>query len=70
MKDAGQFDRPWVHTRLEYVSPLGAKVTHDYLAETGSKSIHRLHRVTVDPRDGSKPLEFDLELGPFGEEDE
>jgi hypothetical protein len=60
---------PWMHLRLEYVSPLGAHIRHDYLSPAESRDRrHRLHRVTIDPRDGSEPIEFDIELGPFDDE--
>ncbi len=60
---------PWVHVRLEYVSPLGAHVRHDYLApEDGRDRRYRLHLVTIDPKDGSEPILFPIELGPFDDE--
>ncbi|HJP89298.1 MAG TPA: hypothetical protein VJ850_09720 [Candidatus Limnocylindrales bacterium] len=68
------FDPPaggWHHVRLEYVSPLGARVTHDYIgpgrgAERDRR--FRLHLVTIDPRDGTEPVRFPIELGPFDDE--
>lgn len=58
----------WIRVRLTYYSPLGATVTQDYMWDTRpDKSIWRLHRVTIDPKDGSAPLSFSLTLGPAEE---
>lgn len=62
-------DFPWVHVRLEYVSPLGAHVRHDYLGPSSSQDMrYRLHLVTIDPQDGTEPVAFPIELGPFDDE--
>lgn len=59
----------WLNVRLEYHSPLGALVTHDYLGPADVRDRrYRLHRVTIDPQDGGPPIRFDLGLGPFDEE--
>ena len=59
----------WIHVRLEYVSPLGAHVRHDYLGPSASRDMrYRLHLVTIDPQDGSEPVRFPIELGPFDDE--
>ena len=60
---------PWLHVTLEYVSPLGAHVRHDYLGPSVFRDKrHRLHLVTIDPRDGTEPVRFPIELGPFDDE--
>lgn len=69
IRNVRSLDFPWLHVRLEYVSPLGAHVQHDYLGPRNVRDLrHRLHLVTIDPRDGSAPVRFPIELGPFDDE--
>jgi hypothetical protein len=56
------YDGEWIAVRLEYYSPLGADVVHDYIWGR-QESKWRLHRVTIRPSEGP-PLRFDLRLSP------
>jgi hypothetical protein len=60
----------WLAIQLEYYGPLGARVRQDYLWPTDPrKRLFRMHRVSIDPRDGGPPEEFDLALGRFPEDE-
>lgn len=62
---------PWLHVRLEYRSPLGARVSHDYLGPPAiADKRYRLHLVTIDPLDAGDAISFPIELGRFEPEEE
>ena len=62
----GNLTYQWVAVRVEYYSPLGAVVQQDYLWRTTRPNpLFRLHRMRIDPRDGTEPLVFNVQLGPL-----
>jgi hypothetical protein len=56
--------------RVEYYGPLGGRVRQDYilLMKTNAHFV-RLHQMSIDPRDGGLPVEFEITLGRFEEAD-
>jgi hypothetical protein len=57
---------PWLVVQIDYFSQLGAHVRLTYIWSTIEEkaALWRLHRVTLDPRDGGPTATFDLSLGP------
>jgi len=61
---------PWIAIRLEWYGPLGVKATQDYLWPTKPRDYRfRLHRMSIDPGDGSAPEVWEIVLGRFDQED-